>query len=613
MQNLTNLTTKLLSFEREAQYQTGVADFKLSERVLPPLSVRRARFYGLVKYLWEQSGWGEFPYIDESYERLVEPTFFDDFVHIGFPQDNADWLGDLYETILTAEERRPLGQFRTPPNIAQFMVEWAVRTSADRVLDPAVGTGMFVIESLKRLSELGTHPISRQVAGVDIDPLMVAVSAFNVRRTFGQNCSQLFRCNFLMMPPLSDFDAVVCNPPYIRHHELPPEEKESLCSRMEAEAGVRLSRLSNIYVYFFVHAYQFLCDGGRIAFITPAEFLNAGYGVGLKQFFLQNCKIVAFILFPQENLVMDAMTSSCITLLEKSEIEPNHRVKFARVERLDGPRALWNALETGAKEVPQSALQPTSRWSIHFPSLIRTPRGRVNGMKLIPLGEIASVDRGIATGANMFFTLSDLDVERWGIEREYLRPVITHAYMAPLLEFTEADFEQLRREGKKVWLLYCSEPKERLVGKRILNYIEYGEAIGYHKRYLTSRRNPWYAPERRRPALILATCFARRATRFIYNRAGVLNLTAFHCIYPCDEIANDELKLKALLGYLNSITSQPWLRDNGRVYGGGLFKIEPGELETVLVPDIRKISTNLLIKLAQQFDSLNNFHKQIML
>ncbi len=599
-----DLTARLLSFERESQYQTGVADFKLRERVHLPLSVRRARFYSLVKYLWEQAGWGEFPYTDEGYERLVEPTLFDGFDYIEISQGDADWLGDLYETVLTVEERRPRGQFRTPPDISRFMVEWSVRAPTDHVLDPAVGTGVFVIESLKRLNELGARTIIGQVLGVDVDPLMVAISAFNIRRKFSRDSHRLICCNFLAMPPSPDFDAVVCNPPYIRHHELVPEEKEALCRRMEAEAGVQLSRLSNTYVYFFIHAYQFLRDGGRMAFITPAEFLNAGYGVGLKQFLLQSCKIVAFILFPQESPVMDALTSSCITLLEKSEFELNHRVKFARVERMENSCALWDALETGANEVPQIALQPNSRWAAHFPSAIRISKGVVNGMKLIPLGEIAAVDRGIATGANAFFTLSDADVERWGIEREYLRPVITHAQMAPLLEFTEADFERLRREGKKVWLLYCDEPKKNLVGKRILRYIEYGEAMGYHKRYLTSHRNPWYAPERRPPAPILATCFARKAMRFIYNRAGVLNLTAFHCVYPCDEVVNDELKLKALLGYLNSRASQLRSSDNGRLYGGGLFKMEPGELETVLVPDVRRISRSHLVKLAQQFDKM---------
>jgi len=596
LQVLMTLTTKLLSVGRET------TDFELHERACLPLATRRARMYWLIKRLWEQAGWGEFPYVDEVCERLVALRLFDDLELPKPLPKQQDWLGDLYEAIVTIEELRPRGQFRTKPEIAQFMIEWAIQTNNDYVLDPAVGTGVFVIEAAKKLAKMGAPTPGEQVIGIDIDPLMVAICAFNFRQEFGHDCAQLFCRDFLTMPPSLKVDAIVCNPPYIRHHELTPNDKESLCRSMEIEAGIRLSRLSNYYIYFFIHAYQFLRNGGRMVFITPAEFLNASYGIGLKRFLLERFKIISFILFPPEKPIMDALISSCITLLEKSKPEPNHRIRFTRAEDSSSAYALWDAWQTYSKEVPQIALQPTSRWTAYFPSSIRAPR--VNTIKMVPLHEIAKVDRGIATGANAFFTLNDADVERWGIEREYLRPIITHTQMAPGLEFTQQDFERLRCEGKRVWLLYCFEPKEALIGKRILHYIEYGEAMGYHKRYLTSRRNPWYAPERRPPAPILATCFARKAMRFIHNRAGVLNLTAFHCIYPCDEISNDELRLKALLGFLNSRTFHLLSLDNGRLYGGGLFKMEPGELEAVLVPDVRRMSQKQLEKLAAQFNKM---------
>ena len=44
--------------------------------------------------------------------------------------------------------------------------------------------------------------------------------------------------------------------------------------------------------------------------------------------------------------------------------------------------------------------------------------------KLVRLGDIAEVRRGFTTGANDFFYLDAETIRRWGIEDEFLKPVI---------------------------------------------------------------------------------------------------------------------------------------------------------------------------------------------
>ena len=44
--------------------------------------------------------------------------------------------------------------------------------------------------------------------------------------------------------------------------------------------------------------------------------------------------------------------------------------------------------------------------------------------KLVRLGDVAEVRFGIKTGANKFFYLDDQKIQEWGIEEEFLKPVI---------------------------------------------------------------------------------------------------------------------------------------------------------------------------------------------
>jgi type I restriction-modification system DNA methylase subunit len=67
---------------------------------------------------------------------------------------NADVIGHVYEELLEPEERHKLGQFYTPPPIAELICKWTINKPDDTVLDPAVGSGTFIVKSYQRLKEL---------------------------------------------------------------------------------------------------------------------------------------------------------------------------------------------------------------------------------------------------------------------------------------------------------------------------------------------------------------------------------------------------------------------------------------------------------------------------
>ncbi len=118
---------------------------------------------------------------------------------------------------------------------------------------------------------------------------------------------------------------------------------------------------------------------------------------------------------------------------------------------------------------------------------------------------------------------------------------------------------------------------------RIQEYLDHGIAQHIHRRYLTRTRRVWYLTEQRRPADLLVTVFGRKRLRFVRNSAGVLNLTAFHAVYMKPAYKKF---VAYLLCYFHSAAAARASAQEHRVYGDGLLKFEPKDVERLYVPDL---------------------------
>ncbi|HDD45434.1 MAG TPA: methyltransferase domain-containing protein [Candidatus Desulfofervidus auxilii] len=509
--------------------------------------------------------------------------------------DNPDIIDDIYNILIPRKYRRKYGQFFTPPNIAEFMVTWGLSEGGKNVLDPGVGTGIFLSKAFSLLKKKKDF----RLTGIDIDPILLN-ACFIRLKLLGVDINNLtlIKGDFLSWESEDKYDFVVCNPPYIKFHGF----DRNIVIRIAREFGIQITRLTNIYTLFFVQTSKFIKDGGRIAFITPSEFLYTGYGQELKKFLIENFKIEAFILVGLEKEVFEnVMTTGLITLLKKEKPEREHQVKFIRLD--DNYQQSLENLESlkYITKIHQHQLDPKEKWLTYF--VKNNNFGNILH-KLIPLSTIATVDRGIATGYNAFFTLSEQTIKKFSIPRQYLKSVVAKASHCPHYDFTSKDWDMLRKKGENVFLLYCfsKQPPESLKA-----YLEYGLKLGVNRRYIPSHRKIWYMVDKRKPAPILALVFSRERMRFVFNKAKVLNLTPFHCIYP---LFNDELKLKALLAYLNSNICKEIATYYGRIYGTGLRKLEPKDLENLPVIDVKNISQDDIKRLANLFDKLCMISRQ---
>ena len=78
-------------------------------------------------------------------------------------------------------DRKRLGAWYTPLSLVRPMVEWAVRSSSDNILDPAVGDGCFLYEAAQRLSSLSRSPGFGRLYGIDVNPDATRVTRISLR------------------------------------------------------------------------------------------------------------------------------------------------------------------------------------------------------------------------------------------------------------------------------------------------------------------------------------------------------------------------------------------------------------------------------------------------
>ena len=210
-----------------------------------------------------------------------------------------------------------------------------------------------------------------------------------------------------------------------------------------------------------------------------------------------------------------------------------------------------------------------------------------------PLRRLASTKRGIATGANEFFHIPASRASELRLPAHVLVPCVGRAADVTGFEFTPSDFDELVTRDKRVYLVTFGRtltPPER-------SYISLGEKGMIQNRFLLAGRKPWYGMEPQQPAQIWAAVFGRQGLRFIHNRAGVLTLTTFHCVYPFNQ---SDVFIAALTLCLNVPSVQAAARAQTRVYGGGLLKFEPRDLLGIQVPNLTKTSPATLAGLAAE-------------
>lgn len=496
---------------------------------------------------------------------------------------------------LSHTARKDLGAFYTPAELTDFATSWAIQDAATTALDPGCGDAAFLVSAARRLEVLGAKrgALAQQVRGIDLNPDALE-TARAVLQEAGIEHPVLLLGNFFTAEPgeeaLSPVDAVIGNPPYIRY-QLFRDDNRAAGLKAAARAGVILPQLTSSWAPFVVHAASFLKPGGRMALVLPGELLHVGYAAAVRDFLLRQFAELTLISF-EEKVFPGALEEVVLVLGIKGEGDGR-----LRVLRLNSLRDLQRGPEVLLDERRASSVKPGQRWltTLLEEESVASALDIIQHADFMRLGEFGRVDIGVVTGANDFFVLSRAEAQFHGLTETVLLPAVSKASHIQGTRFTRRDWEFMGTNGDPVYLL-VADPHS-LTDKAVARYIATGEEKGLSKRYKCRTREPWYrVPYVRKPDLFL-TYMSHVAPRLVVNELRATHTNTLHGVFLSDPLLAEPLAA----AFLSSATLLS-VEIEGRSYGGGVLKLEPGEAVRVLVP---RLTPTLIEKLRTELPKVD--------
>ena len=482
------------------------------------------------------------------------------------------------DSLKTQKERNLLGQFSTPINLAYDIFKSTLtkipKNEKIRFLDPAFGTGAF---------------FSALVNATSLEKIEVC-KGFEVDRHYGEPTKQLWRKTFLDLQ-LSDFteglapsneydkfNLIVCNPPYVRHHHI-NGKKEKLQAKTKESSKMQLSGLAGLYCYFIGLSHLWMKSNAIACWLIPSEFMDVNYGLEIKKYLLNEVTLLQIHRFnPDDSQFNDALVSSSIVWFKNQKPKKNIKVNFTYGNIISDPIC--------EKKISSDVLENEPKWT-RFPLL----KNRNNNILAPKIKDFFLIKRGIATGNNSFFILSKNDIKKRNLPISQFCPILPSPRYLEEKEI-EDDIDGNPKIKQQLFVLDSKLPISEIETSypSLFKYLKEGIEQGVADRYLCKKRKIWYSQENREHSNFYCTYIGRtngknkKPFKFILNNSKAIVSNSYLILYPKqsikEKIDKNPLLKKELIDALNHITEQAML-DEARVYGGGMYKLEPKELSNV--------------------------------
>ena len=465
----------------------------------------------------------------------------------------------------SADLRKARGAFFTPPAVARFITNWAIRSPSDAIIEPSCGEAVFL------------HQVSSDHAGPIVGVEIHEGSAREAQRTLRSTGipADLHVRDFFTHEEFGQYDVAVGNPPYVRYQGWTGAAR-TRSTRAALHAGVRLTNLASSWAAFTVHAALHLRTGGRLGLVLPAELLTVNYAAPVRAFLMKHFTAVTLVLF--EERVFPGVEVEAVLLLadgyDAGGGSGTHHMRLTQVRDDDS----LDDLPVGRTWRPPHA---AAKWSA----------GMLSAAGLSAYGEATShrsfgvleawgdTTLGMVSGNNKYFALSPAKARELGLEpTDLLRLSPPGSKHLRGLSLTAEALTALGDSGQATLLFRPGhEPSPAA-----LRYIASGEDLDIHTAYKCRVRTPWWQVPYLRPADLFLTYMNADTPRLTTNRAGAHHLNSVHGVYL--RPGHRDLGRSLLpIASLNSVTLLS-AETVGRAYGGGMLKVEPSEADALAMP-----------------------------
>lgn len=475
-------------------------------------------------------------------------------------------------------ERRKLGQFSTPYALAREIVSFGLTildTDEITFLEPCIGSGAFYSALLNEAN--GDYTI-KAATGIEIDSMYCDCA----KRLWSDTGINIINDNFANVKPDRKYNFVLTNPPYVRHHYLAQDKKIHLIEEEKKETGIVLSGLAGLYCHFMLLANKWLAPNAICGWLVPSEFMDVNYGSALKDYLINHVHLLRIHRYdPDNSMFSDALVSSCVVWFKNEVVNYDYDIEFTFRGTHNQPMQ--------KKQVKKSELMKEHKWT-------RFPEKEIRSEEIneVTLGDFFEIRRGIATGDNNFFIMCRDKIEELGMDMSFFKPIL------PSPRYLKSDFVSSNGDGipqiePQYFLLDCALSEQEIEENypAMWRYLQSGVEKTSQK-YLCRNRKKWYWQEQRESTYFLCSYMGRSKdnsspVRFILNLSDAIVTNSYLMLYPKFHlrqiISTNPSSIYKIWEMLKSISGN-LIEEEGRVYGGGLKKIEPKELAKVPCGDL---------------------------
>jgi adenine-specific DNA-methyltransferase len=587
---------------------------------------------------------------------------------------SADVLGGMYEQYLgyvqgrKSEEkqkskRKSQGIYYTPKYIVEFIVKETLgevlkKTKSKeiqkiKVLDPACGSGSFLIATYDKILETLTKQTSQaslftkfdilkeNIFGVDLDAQAVEIAQLNLlvkvlfqktklptlqnnirsgnslvsgnaeklEKYFGSDYREQkpfnFQDEFKDVFEKGGFDVIIGNPPYIKEY-----------TNRTAFDGLHDSPYyqgkMDIWTLFACRAIDLLKDGGYLSFIAPNNWLtNAGASI-FRDKILSEGQIIKFVDFGDFKVFKDAGIQTMIFIFKKGKPKRSYQTTYAKVtDKNIGEEAIKMLLQTNLKagdggivkfNATINPKQITGKNIVFSNQSSSDLLDKIEAKKNFELTE-KEVGQGIVAAPDKYFIVDDLSKFNKK-EQEFIKPFYTST-----AKYTFAK--------TNLYIFYLCD--KNFQGKNINDYPNIKNHFEPFKQQLKEAKKKYGTPNK--PYFYL---HREREEKFFQNGPKVVGQTrttfpsflytqeTYYGSRAMNFITTDRINLKYLTGLFNSRLSYFWLKNKGKQLGD-LLQIDKGPLLKIplLKPDEKSQEqiAQLVDRVAELYQDFRNTSK----
>jgi len=386
-----------------------------------------------------------------------------------------DIKGETYEQMVGGTFRGELGQYFTPRTIVDFMIKMLDPNKIMRILDPACGSGGFLIMCIKHIKEriikenpnLNDSEVNLQlkyfsehnIFGLDINPRMARVAKMNMIM-HGDGHSGIFNMNGLFVAPYDSeaskneikedtFDLIFSNPPFAGH-----EKDANILKKYELGKLKNKIRSVTKEVVFIERIIRLLKNEGKAAFVLPQGIFNDKALKYARDYIKKHCKILAVVALPSWAFRPSGtgVRGSLLFIQKTNNLKEDYKVFVKKIENI-GYDSKGNPAKNDFDEILKSYLNPSRSNLIKF-SQFNNCLGYTNTGRIDPRFFLRESRRKLSLFKTSPYSLKRLE-EVVTFQRERFNPKKEPNKKFVYIEINDVDvrtgkIKKRFREGKEI-------------------------------------------------------------------------------------------------------------------------------------------------------------------